>query len=200
MQILKTLPEGYSVIKRIHKKQLTTNIAIIAIGAFIMCTMAYIMDTFFVPIKSYFNSIQNTQEHIWAYLSVILFVCIYVIFHELLHGMFMKLYGVKKVFYSYNGILSYAYSNEFIPKRYYTIITIAPFVICGILLLILNLIVSVKYFWLIYSIQIFNFAYSLGDAYLILLLNKTPHDTLISNENSSKCFYSKSFSIEDSYE
>lgn len=63
-------------------------------------------------------------------------------------------------------------------------------VIWGVVLMILNLICGIEWFWVIYLIQIYNIAGSTGDMYVVQKISKMPKDVLVFDSGVSMEFYS----------
>ena len=186
-QIFKTLPEDYHLLKTINlKEDKLTLIGIAATAILIGWVMIEIMDSF-VPLKTYFEPCQNTTEHILAYVFLLMGAFICIVLHKLTKGLSMKRHGASKVFFHFNGIGC----REYIGKKPYTFIALAPLVIWGIIFLLLILIIKGQYFWLVYFIQVVNVAGSMGDIYAALVLRKCSDDTLVEDKGTIIHFYSK---------
>lgn len=191
------LPQGYGIANTINlKKDRMTMIGLSSTAILIGWALIDIMDSYFVPLKTYFDPFQSRFEHIMAYVYIISCSFIYAVCHEFVHGGFMKLYGIKQVFYGFNGIVAYAGNKEYIYKKDYNVIALAPLVILGIILLILNVLVRGQFFWLVYVVQVFNVAGSVGDVYVVLLLRDYPDDTLVKDEGTTMRFYTKTENTE----
>ena len=116
---------------------------------------------------------------------------IYMILHELTHGIFFKKYSGAKVKYGFNGLYAFAKCDAYFNKREYLIIGLSPVVILGVLCLCLNIFLGQTLFWYIYSVQIINLSGAAGDLYVTWILRKMQDDTLISDAGVSMIIYEK---------
>ena len=104
---------------------------------------------------------------------------LYMVLHELVHGICMKYFGTPKVNYGFAGLYAYAGSNAYFTKKPYIIIALAPVVVWGIVLLVINLFVDASWFWCVYFIQICNISGAVGDIYVTYKFSKMPKDILV---------------------
>ena len=103
----------------------------------------------------------------------------YIILHELVHGIAMKICGTKKVKYGFTGLYAFAGSNDYYDKISYIFITLAPIVVWGIILAVINIFVPAEWFWIVYFIQLSNLSGAAGDLYVTVKFSKMPRDILI---------------------
>ncbi|WP_442913693.1 DUF3267 domain-containing protein [Lacrimispora sp.] len=71
------------------------------------------------------------------------------------------------------------------------IISLAPVIILGIVLFIINAIVPQSYFWVIYFVQMGNLAGAASDFYVNYLMSKMHDETLTQDAGVSMSMYSK---------
>lgn len=86
---------------------------------------------------------------------------------------------------------AYAGSNCYFNKKSYLVITLAPIVVWGVVLLILNLIFKETWFWVIYFIQMMNISGAAGDLYVACRFSKLPDDILVKDIGVNMTVYSK---------
>ena len=169
---MRNLPDNYllklSVDLQNNKKQFW----IVNILSFILIALLTILGCLFVPFSELFTlgSIQ--------WIIIFLGLLVYIVLHELVHGIFMWYYSEEKPFFGFTGAYAYAGSHCYYNKKQYIVIALAPIVLLGIVLLILNIIFK-QYFWAIYFIQIMNISGAAGDLYVSYLFSKLPEDILI---------------------
>jgi hypothetical protein len=113
------------------------------------------------------------------------------VLHELVHGIAMKLCGTKKVKYGVTGVYAYATSDDFYDKKTYIFIALAPVVLWGIVLAVVNLFVSGPWFWVVYFIQINNISGAAGDLYVTARFSRLPGDILIRDYGVGMTVFSK---------
>lgn len=115
----------------------------------------------------------------------------YIILHELVHGIVMYSYSKVKPSYGFTGLYAYAGSKCYFNKKSYIVIALAPIVVWGVVLLILNLVFQETWFWVIYFIQIMNISGAGGDLYVTYRFSKMPKDILINDTGVVMTIYSK---------
>jgi len=184
MKCLSKLPQGYRRIlsldlQKDKKIALRINIAALTVAA-VMGIIAGVVTT-----REYFLYFDIVK-------IIIIFagMFIYLVLHELVHGMAMKFFGSKTVNYGFSLSYAYAGSKDYFNKNMYIVTALAPMVIWGVVLMILNLICGIEWFWVIYLIQIYNIAGSTGDMYVVQKISKMPKDVLVFDSGVSMEFYS----------
>lgn len=115
---------------------------------------------------------------------------VYLLLHELVHGITMKLFGAKKIKYGFTGLYAYAGCEEYFAKMPYIVIALAPIVIWGIVIFIINCFVPDDWFWIVYIIQIMNISGAAGDLYVTFKFSGFPKDILIKDIGISMTVYS----------
>ena len=103
----------------------------------------------------------------------------YIFLHEMVHGIAMKRLGCHKVRYGFTGLYAYAGSEDYFGKKNYRIIALAPVVVWGVVLAVLNALVPTEWFWVVYWIQISNLSGAAGDFYVSWKFRKLPDDILV---------------------
>ena len=179
MKAVKNLPEGYREICTIDlqknkKMALVVNLLAIVIAALLAIPMHYV-----VPISSLFSMENGMQSYMFRFVGMFVLLILYMVLHELVHGIAMKMCGTKKVKYGFTGIYAYATSNDFYDKKTYIFIALAPVVLWGIILAVVNMFVSLEWFWVVYLIQISNLSGFAGDLYVTVKFLRLPSDIQI---------------------
>ena len=182
------LPEGYREYKSVDlaknkSEMLTVNLAALLLGAVMVVPAALLM-----PFPKIFD---NFVQHLPAILLFFASLIIYILLHEAVHGIFMKRYSKVKPFYGLKGIMyAYAGSTAFFDKRSYLVISLAPVVLLGLVLVLLNLLVPLGWFWFVYIIQVVNISGAAGDLYVMNMICKCPDDILVNDSGVSMKIYS----------
>ena len=114
--------------------------------------------------------------------ALIILMFLYLILHELVHGIAMKLCGTKKVKYGFTGMYAFAGSEDYYDKKAYSFIALAPVVLWGIVLAVINPFVPVEWFWIVYLIQIMNVSGAAGDLFVTVTFSRLPQDILVHSE------------------
>jgi hypothetical protein len=186
------LPENYKEIKRVDLKKDKKVFLLINLGALLIMAVMILIANKFIPLPELFIKIvKNNNGEIFILWLLFPAVILYTIAHEATHGFFMKRFSGIKPKYGITSVYAYAGSEAFFNKTQYLIITLSPVVILGLLLLLLNLVVPIEWFWFIYFIQVSNISGAAGDLYVTYLIKKVPVDTLTQDSGVSMVMYSK---------
>ncbi len=185
------LPNGYEEILSIDMKKniklmiLVNGLAIVI--AFIMVAVMY----FCVPLDTLFDGKNGRIVGIDRPIVLIVSAVAYIVLHELVHGITMKLFGAKKVKYGFKGLYAFACSDGYYDKRSFIIIALAPIVVWGAVLVVINALVPIGWFWIVYILQIINISGAAGDMYVTVKFAKLPKDILIKDVGVGMTVYSK---------
>lgn len=115
----------------------------------------------------------------WGWLLLAALYVVYIPLHELTHGVLMHAMSGVKPKYGLKLPYAYAGSSVYFDKHSHNVIALAPLIVWGAVLLILEHVLPSAWFWLIYILQISNVSGSMGDVYCVLYLRKSPKDVLI---------------------
>lgn len=191
MRTVTVLPEGYQEIfsvdlQKNKKTALLINLFALVIGAVMVAAMQWI-----VPIATLFDMSQGLKAYTIRFAVMIGLLVLYIVLHELTHGVAMKLCGTKKIRYGFTGMYAYAGSDDYYGKKSYIFIALAPVVLWGAVLAIVNLLVPVQWIWVIYMVQISNLSGAAGDAYVTWKFSRFPADILVRDSGVGMTVYSK---------
>lgn len=186
------LPNNYREIFRVDlqrdKKQ-----ALLVNGIALLITIPlFIIGLFIVPLETLFDFSEEFLIYFLKFAVMLGGIIVYMVLHELTHGITMKYFGCKKVNYGFTGIYAYAGCSEYFAKNPYIIIALAPVVFWGVVLLIINFFVPQSWFWVVYFIQITNISGAAGDFYVTYKFSKMPPDILIQDTGVAMTVYSGS--------
>jgi fatty acid desaturase len=135
--------------------------------------------------------IKNLLLSLLMLLGILVAMIVYIIVHELIHGIFFKKYSGKKAQYGFTGLYAYAKSEAYFNKRQYLVIGLAPVVLLGLFILLLNIFLPERWFWGIYIMQILNLSGAAGDIYIAWLMSRLPADILVTDEGTAMTIYSR---------
>ena len=191
MKALNTLPQDYlpvgSVDLQKNKKQaLLVNLLAVAIALVMVLPMCFI-----VPIHTTFRFGSGMQNVLVPLLVLLASIVAYMILHELVHGVAMKLCGTKKVKYGFTGLYAFAGSEDYYDKKSYIFIALAPVVLWGAVLAVLNVLVPVEWFWIVYLIQVNNISGAAGDLYVTVKFSRMPKDILVKDHGTGMAVFAK---------
>lgn len=178
------LPEGYAEGFKVdlqHDKKVALIVNGLAIVIMFVCLAigcAVVSPAIFVE-----------DWHILPWLVCLVGIVVYMVLHELVHGITMKCFGTKKVKYGFTGLYAFAGSEDYYAKKPYITIALAPIVVWGIVLQILCLLVPSGWFWVVYFIQVCNLSGAAGDLYVTWRFSKLPADILVKDTGVAMTVY-----------
>lgn len=189
MNSTQVLPQGYNEILKINLQKDKKTAIIVNIFAVLLMVAAFFIGNSFVSIATLFDMTNGIKSYFIRFALLLLGVVVYLILHELVHGICMKMFGAKKINYGFTGMYAFAGSDCYFGKKAYIIIALAPIVVWGIVLLIMNLIVAENFFWVIYVIQIVNLSGAAGDLYVTYKFSKMPKNILVRDTGIEMTIY-----------
>ena len=193
MKAVSGLGEGYREIYAVDlqkdkKMAVLVNAAALLVAAVMMVPMAFV-----VPLSTMFDTEQGLEQGLIALLfrlvalMVLMIVCL--VLHELTHGVAMKLCGTKKVRYGFTGLYVVVRSDDYYDKTAY--IFIAPVVLWGIVIALVNGVVNAPWFWVVYLLQIINVSGAVGNLFVTIKFAAMPKDILVKDDGVSMTVYSR---------
>lgn len=185
------LPKGYSEIFQLDLQKDKKTALFVNIFALVISAVMVVAGIFIVPITTFFDFSNGILMYLIKLTVAIAAMIIYLILHELVHGIFMKGFSKTKVHYGFTGLYAYAGSNAYFCKKAYIIIALAPIVVWGVVLLIINCFVDASWFWCVYFIQIMNISGAAGDLFVTYKFSKMPSDILVQDSGVSMKVYSQ---------
>ena len=196
MKIIKEMPKDYKRITTLSlqkdkKASTLVNIISIIIGIVMLIPMHIIN-----PITSVINLSEGMEGIMTEIIALVIAMTVYIILHEAIHALFMKILGCEKIKFMFTGLYTFAATDELIPMNSFTLIALAPVIILGIILLVCCIIIPLPVLWLIYIILVVNVSGVVGDVYNIIKLSKLPKDILIHDNGLSMNIYSKEDYVE----
>ena len=168
------LPDGFVKREEIDLKANKKLFIFINITALVFGSLLGVGMHFIVPIQTIFSFEGGPLRFILRFLTLLVGSFLYILLHELTHAAAMKAFGTKKVKLGISATYAYAGSDDFYAKFPYLVITLAPVVLFGVLLGILQLLVPRDFFWVVWWIQISNLAGATGDFYVSARFCKLP--------------------------
>ena len=191
MKTVETLPDGYREIYSIdlqNEKKMSLIVNLLAVNiAFILLVPMNL----YAPISLLFDMENGLSSYIIRFVSLIVLMIVYMVLHELTHGIAMKICGTKKVKYGFTGLYAFAGSNDYYNKKSYIFIALAPIVLWGIIIAIINPFVPLEWFWVVYIIQILNLSGAAGDLFVTVKFSGFPKDILIRDYGVGMTVFSK---------
>ena len=192
MKSVETLPEGYEEVLSVDLQKNKKLALFVNILAIVISILLAVPMHFFVPITTLFSMENGLVSYFIRFASLVVLMVLYTVLHELVHGVAMKLCGTKKVKYGFTGMYAFAGSEEYYGKGPYIFIALAPVVLWGIIIAVINPFVPVDWFWVVYWIQVSNISGAAGDLYVTAKFSKFPNDILVKDTGVEMTVYSKS--------
>lgn len=190
------LPDGYREMYSLNlQKDKKAALLVNGLALILMFTFAIIGNFLVSAFDTFDVCVSNSDiSMIWIKLIVMLVgMVVYMILHELVHGITMKYYGAKTVKYGFTGLYAFAGCKDYFSKSPYIIIALAPIVVWGIVLTAICCFVSKDWFWVAYLIQICNLSGAAGDLYVTYKFSKFPKDILIKDTGVEMKVYSADY-------
>ena len=189
MKAFQILPEGYGQICTIDlqkdkKTALAVNLLAVAIAVVLIAAMCFI-----VPLSSLFAGVDEALTVALRLFLVAFLTIVYLVLHEAVHGIAMKLCGTKKIAYGFTMTYAYAGSKDFYDRSAYIFIALAPVVLWGVVLAVVCLLVPAGWFWPIYIIQVVNLSGAAGDLFVTAKILRLPKDVLVCDTGVSTTVY-----------
>ena len=179
MKSFENLPEGYSEIYSIDLQKDKKTAIIVNLLAVVIAVLLMVPMHFIVPISSVFSMENGLKSYIFRFCTFLVLMVLYMVLHELVHGIAMKICGTKKVKYGFTGMYAFAGSKDYYDKKSYIFIALAPVILWGIVLAVINPLVPIEWFWIVYLLQIINLSGAAGDLFVTVKFSRLPKDILI---------------------
>lgn len=191
MKAVKTLPENYRQIFAVNLQKDKKMMILINVIAIIITVVLAVPMHFHISVATLFDMSDGLGPYAIRFLVLLALIFAYIVLHELVHGVAMKMCGTEKVKYGFTGVYAFAGSEDYYDKRSYIFIALAPVVLWGVVIGIVNAFVSPAWFWVLYIIQISNLSGAAGDLYVTIKFSKFPKDILVLDNGVSMTVYSK---------
>lgn len=191
MKAVEHLPEGYREIYAIDlqkdkKMALLVNCLVLLIAALLI-----VPAHFYIPITSLFSMESGYGAYMLRFGVLLVLMVVYMVLHELVHGAAMKLCGTKKIKYGFTRMYAFAGSNDYYAKKPYIFIALAPVVLWGVVIALVNPFVSAYWFWVVYLLQVINLSGAAGDLFVTVKFSRLPKDILVKDHGVGMTVYSK---------
>ena len=160
--------------------------------AIVLIVLMVFGGTFFVPLTGLYYSSTEYPILVGKLFLTLLSMILYLVLHELVHGICMKWFGKTKVHYGFTGLYAYAGSSSYFNKSSYVVISLAPVVLWGIVLSIITCMAAPSWFWFVYLVQVCNISGAAGDFYVVYRMAKMPADILVQDSGTAMTIYAPS--------
>ncbi len=184
---MNALPNGYREVRRVdlmrnRKEAVLVNLIALVIAG-LVGALGFVLCPPFIEVEIGIHTIVSVTV-------IVIGTVLYMILHEMIHGVFMKAFSGKKPRYGFTGLYAYAGSDALFNRTQYLIIAFAPVVLLGLILAVLTAAFYETAFWDLYIIQIVNLSGAAGDFYVGSLIARSRNDVLIRDMGTDMAFYS----------
>ena len=192
MHCVQKLPENYRKIYEVDlQKNKKTALLINGLAIVVSLIMGIGMHCF-VPIGTLLSMEAGLGAYCLRFAVLIAAMIGYIILHEWVHGRAMRFYGAEKLRFGFTGMYAYAGSKEdYFIKNAYIVVALAPLVVWGIVLLVINMLVPEPWFWVVWLIQINNVSGAMGDIFVTVKFSRMPADILVNDDGVSMRVYAR---------
>lgn len=190
MKLSQEIPIGYKEIQKIDLKDKKTALKVHGTSFISMFLMLVV---FVIVLFLYGEIIAGLREKVVLKLAIMATsIFSYIILHEAVHGVVMKLLGTPKVKFGVDLLHGYAHAGSdcCYGKWAYIAIALAPVVFWGIVLTVLLVLVPKGWFWVVYIVQIMNVGGAAGDFFVTVKCLSMPKDMLAKDSGTEMLFFS----------
>lgn len=191
MKAFETLPQGYKEILSIDLQKNKKLMLLVNGIAIVLAVPMFVLGARLVPVSALFDMSGGMGAYFARFGVLVGAIVVYMVLHELTHGLIMKLCGTKKIRFGFTGMYAFAGSDDYYPKLPYICIALAPIVLLGIVVAVINALVPEEWFWVVYFVQITNVSGAGGDLYVTARFASLPKDILVRDYGVGMRVYSK---------
>lgn len=185
-----SLPEGYGKLLEIDLQKDQKLSLLINLLALLIAVLAAAVGFLLRPEAPFLTSTEG-DGLLLRFIVLMGGLVVYLVLHELVHGLFIHLFSGKRAKYGFTGLYAFAGSDAYFSKSRYLVIALAPIVVWGIVLHVLVCTLPIAWFWPVYCIQIANLSGAAGDLYVTVRFLRLPADILVQDEGVSMTVYNK---------
>lgn len=160
----------------------------INIAALLIGVLLAVLGALSHPITAFFDP-EQTGATLLRLLALILSLIAYVVLHELVHGLFIRIFSGRGATYKFTLAYASAGSDAYFGKWPYIVIALSPVVLLGTVLFLLCLVLPEAWFWVAYILQIMNLSGAAGDYYVTLRFCTLPRDILVRDSGTAMTVY-----------
>ena len=173
------LPAGYVVFRVIDTVTDRRLVRLLGITGIAAAALMFASAVFFFPFSDFVSFSAPNAAHALRLALLVPAIFIYMLTHELIHALFMRILGKKKPVFKFSGLYMHVGSEVYFDKKSGAVVLAAPVLILFVILMILGIIFRDGLFWFFYILQMVNIAASAGDLYMLACARKAPHGCLV---------------------
>ena len=191
MKAFEILPDGYNQIYEIDLQKNKKMSLLVNVLALLMAALMIVPMHFYIPITTLFDMQAGLGAYTVRFAVLLALLVVYMILHELVHGIAMKMCGTKKIKYGFTGMYAFAGSDDYYRKKPYIFIALAPVVLWGVVLAIVTPFVPEQWFWVVYMIQVTNISGAAGDLFVTVKFSRFSDTILVKDYGVGMTVYDK---------
>ncbi|MBQ6559444.1 MAG: DUF3267 domain-containing protein [Erysipelotrichaceae bacterium] len=189
MPCLTELPDGYRELKQLNLQDDKKTLLIVnglAVALYlILFAIAFIIKPFDLDLI--------TIDLIVSLLTCVAFI-VYMVLHELTHGIAMKHFGGQRVKYGFTGLYAYAGSDaDYFSAKAYIKIALAPFVLWTLFFTVLLILCHKTLYWSLIFLQVTNISGCAGDIYVAYLVSKYKEEIYVRDTGLDVTIYGEGY-------
>ena len=192
MKGYESLPADYVPLFSIDLQKQKKLAVLVYVIAGVIAVALVVLGIFAVPEAKVFDFSAGYGVYFLRLLVLVAGLFAYIVLHELVHGIFMRLFSRQRVKYGFTALYAYAGSDAYFDKSSYIIIALAPVIVWGAVLAVICALLPPLWFWPVYIIQINNFAGAAGDFYVTARFLLLPRNILVRDTGVSMTVFAKS--------
>lgn len=176
----KELPAGYSLAEVIDLQSNRRQFWAVNGLALALAAVLAVAGVLLVP----FSSLAGTPlwEIFAALFAMLAGIVLYVILHELTHGVFLYAFTRVRPKFGFVGWAAYCGNTAYCDKPRYLIVAVAPLILWGAAFAALNAVLCTGvWFWTVWALQIVNVSGAAGDLFVFFRLLTRPKHILVND-------------------
>lgn len=189
MKTTETLLTNYQQILTVDLQRNRRQMLLVSIIALVIAAVMVTVCAIFVPIAPLFDLSAGFLPYLVRFLTLFAGMVAYIVLHELVHGVFIRIFSGKRATYGFSWKYAWAGSDCYFGKLPYLVIALSPVVIWGIVLAVINAVVPIEWFWVVFAIQVMNLSGAAGDLYVTVRFLGFPKDILVKDTGTAMTVY-----------
>lgn len=173
------VPGGYVEFSEVDVRKNKKLSIVLNVTAIIVSFIMLYLGLKFFGLEDGFRTVRSIRQLVFEYGILFALSSVYIVLHELTHGLFIRIFSGRRPTYGFTGIYACAGSSFCFDKVRYSVIALAPAVVWGIVFGVISLLMPPEYFWLVYMLQIVNISGAVGDYYVVLKMTAYPAGTIV---------------------
>ena len=184
----KTLPEGWTKLDKIDLKENKKQFWLMQGISILLAVLMIVAGCFIVHPSAFFGA-TGIEEYI-AIAVLVVGAVVYIVLHELTHGVFLSAFTRTKPKFGFVGWAAYCGNEAYCNKPCYAVVVLSPLVVWGIVFGVLNVFFhDGVWFWVIWFLQTMNVAGAAGDLFVSFKLLFYPKEILVQDTGLAMTVY-----------